>query len=419
MSALVNDTFVKLIAAYPTFDLLKAYLGSIGVKMNAKEGERLVIFRYQRESCQMADPVVRVFRSVIWDSETHKPVFVAPQKSQLMETLPSMDFSKMIVEDFVDGVMVNVFMDPLRQSWRIATRSRLDADNKFFKHTFSDLFLSTWGTCYPGQGFSMLNPAYGYSFVLQHPSNRIVSPVSQPKIVCVEMTLLDPNGYLLIGAVPPATSVTDVQPPRRFAVSTLNDCQLMLSNMEQFEGISSQGIVIRDVTTGNRWKARTNTYTAVRKLRGNHSQLEYVWFDNLKKGTLEQYLAVYPEESVNAQALAANWTQIVSDIYNWYVHVFKVKDVPKETIPAQYKGMLFDLHGQYINRLSKEKKSLDWKEHMAIMATQDLKRMVFLATFKAGDAAPPSVAKRQKFVAAKAAQKAAAATVTPVVVMAE
>jgi hypothetical protein len=67
------------------------------------------------------------------------------------------------------------------------------------------------------------------------------------------------------------------------------------------------------------------------------------------------------------------------------------------------------LHGHYVSRLSKEKKSLDWKEHQAIMATQDLKRMVFLSTFKEGSKAPPSVQKRQKFVAAKKDAAAAAA----------
>jgi hypothetical protein len=394
-----NDIFARLIAAHPTFDGLKAYLESIGVKTNTKEGDPLVMFRYNRGACDMNNPVVQAFRSVVWDSIKNVPVFVAPQKSQKMDTLPA-DFSTVVVEDFVDGVMVNLFFDSYKGAWRITTRSRLDADNKFYKHTFAELFLTTWQTYFPGTtGFSQLNPQYGYSFVLQHPLNRIVVPVAQPNLTLVEMSFL--TSAALLSLIP-----SPMMAPRRFAVSSPVECQLLLSNMEQFEGIRSQGIVVRSVLTGQRWKARTNAYVACRKLRGNHNQLEYVWFDNLKSGNLEQYLSLYPEERSAATVAVGAWTKVVSDIYNWYVHVFKVRDSPKELIPPHFRGMLFDLHGQYISRLSKEKKSLDWKEHQLIMAKQDLKRMVFLSTFKEGSKAPPSVQKRQKFAAAKASAPA-------------
>jgi len=397
----INDIFSQLVTSYPKFDDLKTYLASIGVKMNNKEGDPLVMFRYQRESADMTNQVVRAFRSVVWDSMKNKPVFVAPQKSMNMDTFPA-DFTSHIVEEFVDGVMINLFFDVYKNQWRITTRSRLDADNKFYKHTFSELFMQTYNAFFP-QGFAQLNQACGYSFVLQHPLNRIVVPVTQPMLTLVEITMLDPSGNLLISPVP-----NTFMPARRFAVTNPTDCQLLLSNMDQFEGIRSQGVVVRNLLTGQRWKMRTNTYMACRKLRGNHSQLEYVWFENHKNNTLEQYLSLYPEERVAANAALANWTQVVSDLYNWYVHVFKLKDVPKDTIPAHYKGMLFDLHGQYISRLAKEKKSLDWKEHQIIMAKQDLKRIVFLATFKNGTPAPPSFQKRQKFVAKKAKAPASA-----------
>lgn len=391
-----NDLFTQLIAAHPTFEGVKSYLESIGVKANTKEGDPLVMFRYVRESCDMKNPVVQAFRSVVWDSLKNVPVFVAPSKSQSLDSLPA-DFSTVAVEDFVDGVMVNVFMDPYKGTWRIATRSRLDADNKFYKHTFSELFMMTWAQYFPQTpAFSGLNPQWGYSFVLQHPLNRIVVPVAQPALTLVEVTMVLPTAQYVINPVP-----TGLFPPRRFAVTNPQDCQLLIANMDQFEGIRSQGIVIRSLVTGQRWKMRTNSYVMCRKLRGNHSQLEYVWFDNVKNGTLETYLTVYPEERANATVALGNWTKVVSDIYNWYVHVFKVRDTPKDQIPAHYKGMLFDLHGQYVSRLAKLKKSLDWKEHQAIMAAQDLKRIVFLATFKVGSAPPPSFQKRQKFVKAK------------------
>jgi hypothetical protein len=106
-----------------------------------------------------------------------------------------------------------------------------------------------------------------------------------------------------------------------------------------------------------------------------------------------------------------NWTRILTEVYEWYVHVYKVRDVAKDTIPAHYKGVLFDLHGEYIKRLAPAKLSLTWNEFQSVMGRQDLKRIVFLTTFKAGASAPPSakrtVAAKEKKVAAAAAAAAA------------
>ena len=390
----MNDIFARLMTTYPVFEDLNTYLGSLGIKNIRKENDALVLFRYNREVCDLTNPVVRAFRSVVWDSLKNRPVFVSPQKSENINTVPT-KFDAVIVEEFIDGVMINLFMDPYKGTWRLATRSRLDADNKFYQHTFASLFGTVWSEEY----VSKLNPAFGYSFVLQHPLNRIVVPVDEPSLTLVDITMIDASGNLF-NTIPMDLFKT----PRRFAVTNTMECNVLLSNMEQFEGVRTQGIVLRHVQTNQRWKIRTNTYMACRKLRGNHSQQEYVWFDNYKNGVLEQYLQIYPEERIAANLAIGNWLKVVSDVYNWYVHVFKVRDVAKDNIPVHLKGMLFDLHGQYMSRLAKEKKSLDWKEHQLIMAKQDLKRMVFLSTYKLGSVPPPSFLKRQKLVSEKNSQ---------------
>ena len=400
IAPITMDLFARLVAQFPTFDGLKTYLTSLNIQTNAKEGDPLVIFRYTRPDADLTNPVVAAFRSVIWDSVHNRPVFVAPQKSMALPTLPA-DFGGCLVEDFVDGVMVNVFFDRFKGTWRLATRSRLDADNKFYSDTFAEMFLNTWNMLLPGQGFGGLTPSMGYSFVLQHPSNRIVVPVAAPTITCVEVSMLDPNGLLMVAPAP-----VEMFPPRRFTVATPTEALACLASLDQFEGIRSQGIVVRDVATGRRWKMRTQSYLAVRTLRGNHSRAEYTWFDNLKKGTMEQYLTVYPEDRANSAALVAEWSRVVSEIYNWYVHVFKVRDATKDQIPPHYKGILFDIHGHYLKKLAPQKQSLTWAEHQTLMAGQDLKRMVFLTTFKVGSPAPPAAVKSAAAAQARAEAKA-------------
>ena len=397
-----TNIFAQLQASFPTYNQLHDYLASVGVQANTKDGDPLVIFRYNRDKADLTSPIVRAFRSVVWDSRLNRPVYVAPIKSTPMTSWPN-DLTNIVVEDFVDGVMVNVFMDPSTNTWRLATRSRLDADNKLYEHTFASLFNHTWQSFFPS-GFSHLNPQLGYSFVLQHPANRIVVPVAAPSLTCVEICAIDPitNQVMFMPSVPPMPS------PRRYTATTHEQIQEILLHLNQYEGIRSQGIVVKDVVSGNRWKIRTQIYTQVRALRGNHSRMEYVWFDNMKKGQLQTYLSFYPEEAVGAMAALTNWSSIVAEIYEWYNHVFKMRDVAKDKIPSHFKGVLFDLHGEYIKRLAPAKLSLTWSEHQVVMARQDLKRIVFLSTFKAGSTPPPSAMKTLAAKASAASMKASA-----------
>ena len=386
-----NNLFARLVAEYPTFDALKTHLTGKGIQLNMKEGDPIGIFRYNREKADVKnDPLVRAFRSVLWDSVTNRPVFVAPMKSEPFTTLPGIFSQDMLVEEFVDGVMINVFYDKNTSRWRMATRSRLDADTKFYEHGFNDLFMSTWtgmglGASLNESPFLQNQKEYGYSFVLQHPANRIVVPCAVPRIVCVEVSAIGADNIVYTQPV----MVPHMSPPERFPVSNINELAQLVAGFDLYQGLNRQGLVIKCMSSGQRWKVRSATYSAVRKLRGNHSRLEYVWFDNMRNNTLETYLNAYPEERTNCMAMAASWSKIVSDTYNWYVHAFKVRDASKDTIPAHFKGLLYDLHGYYLTKLAPNKKSLTWEEWQCQMARQDLKRQVFLCTFKTGVTPPP------------------------------
>ena len=53
----------------------------------------------------------------------------------------------------------------------------LDENKKTFRYLFLDVMNST------NLEFDNLNKEYSYSFVIQHPENRIVSPFDEKKII--------------------------------------------------------------------------------------------------------------------------------------------------------------------------------------------------------------------------------------------
>ena len=95
----------------------------------------------------------------------------------------------------MDGTMINVFYNTSNLNkngksspkWEIATRSNIGANCRFnlnSKKTFRDMFYDaiTSSEYNDSDFFNSLNKKYCYSFVLQHPENRIVHQVKTPQI---------------------------------------------------------------------------------------------------------------------------------------------------------------------------------------------------------------------------------------------
>ena len=85
-----------------------------------------------------------------------------------------------IAEEFIEGTMINLFFDYENQEWEIASKSAIGAKNNFFvsdnniNKTFRTMFLEVCN--HVNLDFDKLNKDYCYSFVFQHPDNRIVVP---------------------------------------------------------------------------------------------------------------------------------------------------------------------------------------------------------------------------------------------------
>jgi hypothetical protein len=104
-----------------------------------------------------------LYRSVIFKNK--KVVCFSPPKSiPYTEFCENNPISTVVVDEFMDGTMINVFYDGETNKWVIATRSIVGAKCVFYSQkTFHDMFHET------GIDYDTLNKEYCYSFVLQHP----------------------------------------------------------------------------------------------------------------------------------------------------------------------------------------------------------------------------------------------------------
>ena len=51
-----NDMFARIVAQYPTYDAFRTYVTSLGIQVNGKEGDQLVMLRYNRAPVAGAAP---------------------------------------------------------------------------------------------------------------------------------------------------------------------------------------------------------------------------------------------------------------------------------------------------------------------------------------------------------------------------
>lgn len=141
--------FADIIARFPTAEALFAWLktdegGRLVVRDEfATPDAPLVIIHYDKKKSNMTIPHVSLFRSVIWNMNSNRPVFVAPRRADTVSMEPADLQGIQRVEDFIDGVMINMFHDG--RGWRLATRTQLDAPGHFYgTRSFADLFWETF-----------------------------------------------------------------------------------------------------------------------------------------------------------------------------------------------------------------------------------------------------------------------------------
>jgi hypothetical protein len=373
------SVFSSLSNTYPTWSGLSSFLtstagGYLRVDDHSTPEQPFALIRYVKGKSNFTLPHVGAFRSVVWDVIKNAPVSIAPLKSETGESMPATPMVEgFTIERFIDGVMICGFYDQYNKVWRFHTRSTLNANCRFYSQTmsFRQLFEMAVSTTMPWSDFlASLNPDTQYTWVLQHPENRIVVNVTTPTVVCVQKQMYLSGTLVAVTDQPTSFDVAKI------TVASWSD----LTNKLQLENAhfkhNFQGYVIKN-GLNFRWKVRGEAYNRVRKLRGNSARRDYLWLSLWRNGTLRDYLTLYPEERHSANAIVERWKTISRTVYNLYTDVFKARSMPKAQIPPKYRPFVFGIHNMYINELKPQSKTVDWQTALQYMNTRDTAQALY------------------------------------------
>ena len=310
-----------------------------------------------------------LFRSVIIN-KTNKVVGFAPPKS-----IQSDEFIKkyseteigVFAEEFIEGTMINVFWDDaigLDGAWEISTRNTVGATSSFYKgtnsKTFREMFLEALNDNY--LNLEELNEEFCYSFVLQHPQNRIVVPFNKKQLYLVAVYSI--HNDLDSITVRPYNPREYVHFFNNILGSTVKfpkvyDFQKYSDLIEKYASMNTSydvvGVVVHNATTGERMKIRNPVYEQVRNLRGNQPKLQYQYLCLRKDGKVGEFLQFYPENKKEFSTFRDAVHLFTDTLFTNYISCYIKKERPLKEFSEQYRTHMFNIHQKYLNELREKK----------------------------------------------------------------
>jgi hypothetical protein len=279
------------------------------------------------------------YRSVILSNPENKLLCFSPPKSIkydiFMEKYPDID-ENIYVSEMVEGVMINLFYDERIQSWEIATKCAIGGNYKHKtlsvqetsnKNSFIELFLDAL------QCMSRVKPLckrlnqnkvieifpkkYCYNFVLQHPKNKIILNIENPKLYLVGVYEIQGNTAVKI---PPHVFENwdiflnihgIIHYPKKIYENSYDKiiakyCSIYTTNI-------NPGIMITNVEDGERTKIMNQVYTNRRKNNETNPTMQYQFLCFNRIDKTDDFLKYFP---VCKKEFRKRKTEYLDFIYN-------------------------------------------------------------------------------------------------------
>ena len=335
------EVFSEYFEQIPTnFNDLKKKLLQKNLVVNENEKHGLFLVKYNKETCDMSDPLVQKCRGIVARISDLKAVCVPPFKSERLES-----FSKDImwndatVEEFIDGTMINMFYH--NDDWLISTRSRIGANCRWIgRKNFNTLFSESNDKI----DYDLLDKSFYYTFVLTHPENRIVKEYNEPGLVLVQVGRINNEKHEVLDL---EDQNIGIKVPKTYNYPDLNEAILKTNN----EDFDYQGLILKN---GNRRsKIRNAKYNYARSLKSNTNNLCYLYFYLSKNMFTEDYLTFFPEHTEQFHSYEERLNKLVKLVHSNYVSYHINKTIKISEMPYRVRPLCYEVHGLFMKTQQK------------------------------------------------------------------
>ncbi len=320
------------------------------------------------KSDQTMDENTSLYRSVIVNPDNGKILCFSPPNS-----VPFVDFEKkystynpqtIYANEIVEGTMINLFYDERINSWEISTRGAIGGNYWYYRTnyedvppeqskqtTFREMFFDALRLNSLNLNDSVILQSlpkdHCFSFVLQHPDNHIVLPISYPQLYLVSAYHLnatfDPLTNEITGntvtAIPPYLLTQLVEfsggvftVPHYF--SGYENYSMFKNNLcSSMTPYNCLGVMFTNLETGERCSMENISYEQVKELRGNNPNLQYQYFCLLRTGKKQQFLTFFPRYRQLFGRFNKQYNDFITNVHQAYFSYYVKKEglqIPKK-----------------------------------------------------------------------------------------
>jgi hypothetical protein len=325
-------------------------------------------------------PIYGPFRSIIINND-NKVVCYSPPKSidynVFVDKYP-FGSQEVVAQEFVEGTMINVFWDSVAGLWEISTKKIVGATSNFYKKQGGKSFRQMFFEALKETGLSLdnLDSNYCYSFVLQHPENRIVVPFTKPCLYLIAIYSIEHIDKLNTDNTDNTDNSTDIlvhnhdiydsKVQEFFSKTTI--CFPKIYTFESYNSVVEQyasqntpyttvGVVFYNKKTGERSKVRNPVYENIRQLKGNEPKLQFHYLTLRQQGKVKDFLKIFSENKSEFMKFRDQLHTFTQTLFQNYVNCYIKKEKPLGDYGQQYKTHMFNIHKKYKTEL-KEKKMI-------------------------------------------------------------
>ena len=327
-----------------------------------KKQDDIYIIKYNKH-CLTQDNVQTLghFRSIITDGK--KLLAYSPPKSisseSFVQSFP--DGKDCILEEFVEGTMINCFYH--ENEWEIASRWNIGAKRSFYQDSkrrlsFYDMFQEAMEECH--LCFDQLNKKYCYSFVLQHPLNRIVVPFAKPNLILISTYEL--NNWCIQEIHAEIMNCNISRPTQYLLNYPVHDWKTYLDPYTSIQtDYTILGVVLKHYSDGScvRSKVRNPIYEKVRHLKGNSPKIQFQYYHLYQQGKINDFLYYFPEYKQEFWNLRTELIQWTDKLLHLYKNRHMLKNITDKDIPYAFRPHVWSLHDIYRSSMREKKLSIN------------------------------------------------------------
>lgn len=372
------DTFKNLCSSYKSWSSLETFLTSPeGGNIRVVGTGRHRILRYVKGQTDMKVPHVKWFRSVVWDTETNRPVCVAPPKAENTE-VPTGEDSKFQIQDFLDGTMMNTFIVKGDNTLHVSSRTQIGAGGTFYSSkTFSELFdeaLKAMTYSSRADLHSVLpkpssdEGATFVSFLLQHPEHRVVSRPRVPHLFMIHMGSVKDDGTVEFTEDVPQDMFGQFKIPNYpiTGYRKQSDLDSFFKGLVESKGWFFQGLTLKD-GNGRRWRIRNPNYLYLRALRGSEANDMDRFLRLRSENKVVEYLKHYGEDRQTYWNLEQNLRAATKVAFDSYCEVHKAHSKKLADLAKCIQPCVFRLHAYYLSDLKPKNESIKMKDAVDVV----------------------------------------------------